>query len=1461
MGIFNPSFLLGLVILLYLASFVAFAIIRIVTGVSIQRLGYFSLRHIAFTPREGIRLDLSSLGLHLHRPTFAQPTWISLRLEELKVTLDVRALASSKTPPLPTNTAKAERSPSSSSTSPKPILRSNDPGLSRSRAWKRLTGVKEKLKRLHGKIHLLRLVDVFARNSSLVVTNVGHFEIGTFIMVVDTRRTTVDRGRLFQHKKIPAGDQQPAEWMFTVKGVLFTAEQKESLETLDIATLNIHGLLYKDMPGLRDTSIALKLGRIHIPYNDLIDGHERIKEFRNQANRESVENEADEFTVSDVIEEYDRPGSREANIVQTVSDSKEFISSLLRGIQEIQMAISFVGMTKAIRSTQSFGAPLSLNVSMNEFGLDMHRLDPKSPAHRMYFSPKDIAHQALLAAISISIGLDDGRKKPEKLLYVPMATTTIKTTLPSKTVSFSEDKDAAERNANILFANFIVTSPSFDVDPKHMPVVLALLQREQERRNEGPPDKVRSHHLLQRLLPKANIKMSIHEPVIRITLPPADAELKGTDEYDLLICAVSSISLDTESSHSSAGELHYALTSAMRLVSHQFYYHTAAGERHNLLLTDALELKVQLTASPEVCVTAAGNVQTLSVHMVRPEISTGVRQIVQQLSSKGSSKMTRREKDLSRHSDFLRPLPPWLAQFSLQGSNFGVEIAGIDSGVSKDAQGIALQLESWTADYKLKRIEPDDIPPSRRHVAKKSAVPDVPASTLAPPPEKRQTTDNTDGRRLAVHVRGLEGFVVEGVDALEPESFLSLPRFEIAFTTSSDTEGPIFHINSFVKALYVHYSLYRYYSMGVAVAVLRKAFAHDRQMTTPSSSLQNEKKDVPVSQPGRKQMRLTQHELITVDVKAELLQIKAKMPADPPMMLHVSGLEAGQHRWARPFLRSRLVRLYAEAPHFPSTWARIVSLKALRFDLREIKRKRGANIIEEKSFDIGTESIRFAVPHQLVMHKISDNVINVTKATAQLHHRFKTGTNEITLKKKSEKPKVLPRISIRSKIMLFDIEDGPFDWKLGMIYRIGLIEQKQRLASEEAFFAKAKYLRKSYKRGSSHYGNHAGNGQPGDSNQHSQAEIRRRRSHSPGNEVRHYSESSRNRRSQWMRYDPEGRCALSKDARVSVDDAWQKLQRYNAQSWKIRIDGAYRLQNRGMQEIRGIFLGSDEIAVEDSAERILSMPERPGLMSTLISDLHIVLDKPSFPINEYSQFLYTVGKGMPRDMEYSLIIPMNVQIDMGEARVTLRDYPLPLLHVPAIRPGQSPRLPSWSLKTDFVIAEEYRGDLSSRQVQVEVVPTNKLRSSDHINCFALDVLRTVSPIKTYSDVNIAINTNASTSITWGTSLQPAIQDMMMVIEGFSKPQVDPSGRTGFWDKIRLSVHSRVSVIWTSDGDVQLNLKGTYLFQRKALCILTMSFAQDPEIPTSSQATERALSWSGGKMFVGIFIARTIQRNS
>jgi hypothetical protein len=1418
MALPTPTFIAGLFLLAYLLSFVLFAFVRVVTGVSIQRIGISGLRRIAFTPVDGCRIEIRGLGLTLHRPTFAQPTWVSVVLTELKVTVDLQRLGEKprkKHAWTHWGNGSAEKVKSRRATPEESADEDNagDEENPRSRTWERLTTAKERIKRLHRNINYIRLVDVVATSAACVVVDVGSVQVGSFTMAVDTRTKTVDRSRLFNHHKPTTNkEHQPAEWIMALRSVLFTPEGKESTEILDHCTLNIHGMLYKELDGLRDASIALKLGRLSIPYDDFKSCLERAQKRRSAPLKKSRNLSQSDISFGDVMAELEHPGSREENIVRTVSDSKEFAGSVLRGIQEFQFAISFLGLTKQIHTGHDTDSPVYINMSMKELGMDLLRLDPRSPAHLMYFSRDDIAHQALLAAISISVGIDDGHGHPERLLYIPMATMTLNTTLPSKTIQYSRDKNIADRNANILFANLVITSPSLDLDPKHMPLLVAMFQNYQSKKTTSrrPENKRR---ILRRLLPKAVIKISIHEPVIRITLPPMEPEKQGTDEFDLLISSSSSVSLDVESSHAAEGDLHYALISTFRINSQQLYYQTASSEKHNLLLTDHVEIKLQLSAAPEVVVVINGTAQTFSVYLVRPEISEGLRQIVSQMQTGVRRK---RHAPRSRGSNFLRKLPSWLAQVNLQGSDFNLEVADTDLDVSKHARGVGLHLETWTAEYRQEKADKSEPRPVRRRAPSRTLSRDEyllrPSSPSSPKSPRKTTSDGTDGRRLALHSYGLEGFVLEAADTWEQEPFLSLPRMEVAFTTSSDKQGPVFHVHSFFQNMFFHYSLYRHFAVGVAAMMLRRSFNSHPQSRTAEPPRPATSQHLEVPSPTGEDTNFgsfTSEEIVTLDIRAHFIQIKADMPSDPPLMLHIYGLEAGRHRWTSPFFRSRLVRLHAESPHVKRVWSRIVSIKSLRMDYRQSKRRYGNTITDDKSFDIATDAIRIAVPHQLVMHKIFDNITNVTKTVKQLHHRFRTGNNEYILDKEPEGPKHVPKISVRSRAVMFEIEDGSFEWKLGVIYRYGLMEQKQRLAREHAFDLKVKRLQQEDDRrgGSRQRARSAHN-----HNRRARSKIRKNRNPKARSqsEERYHSDGSHGRfdHNHPMRYDKDGCTGLSGTSRTTIEEAREKLNRLNAQTWRKRIDHALSCQNRSMDDMRSVFWGLDDMPEEvDHKETILAVPQRPALMVFVISDLNLVLDKPSFPLSEYPSFLNRVGKGMPYDMQYSLLIPMHVHLNTGEARIQLRDYPLPLIHIPAVRPNQPSRLPSLSLKTDFVIAEEYRDVQSSRVNRVVVVPEEKTESGKLTGGFYVDVRRTVAPVKTYSDMAIDINSAYPTRITWGTSYQPAIQDMMQVIESFTKQAVDPSERVGFWDKIRLTFHSRFNVSWKGDGDVHLILKG------------------------------------------------------
>ena len=288
-----------------------------------------------------------------------------------------------------------------------------------------------------------------------------------------------------------------------------------------------------------------------------------------------------------------------------------------------------------------------------------------------------------------------------------------------------------------------------------------------------------------------------------------------------------------------------------------------------------------------------------------------------------------------------------------------------------------------------------------------------------------------------------------------------------------------------------------------------------------------------------------------------------------------------------------------------------------------------------------------------------------------------------------------------------------------------------------------------------------------------------------------------------MRYDPESAAGPTDNACVTKEEAWEKLQEHNSVAWIKSIRSALKQHRSRMSEAREMFWGPDEMPTESTDhETVLGLPPRPALMAAFFNDVAIAVDKPSFPLSDLPKFLHRVGKGLPEDTLFALLVPVSIKLTFSEAKVLLRDYPLPFIHIPHTRADQ--RGHSWSLQADFVLAEEFRGAESMRHAQVNIIPAQGLRQPD----YSIDVRRTVSPVKSYSDVKVSINTSYATRITWCTAYQPAIQDMMMVFETFTKPHVDPSERTGFWDKIRLILHSQITLAWEGDGDVHLTLKGS-----------------------------------------------------
>jgi hypothetical protein len=268
---------------------------------------------------------------------------------------------------------------------------------------------------------------------------------------------------------------------------------------------------------------------------------------------------------------------------------------------------------------------------------------------------------------------------------------------------------------------------------------------------------------------------------------------------------------------------------------------------------------------------------------------------------------------------------------------------------------------------------------------------------------------------------------------------------------------------------------------------------------------------------------------------------------------------------------------------------------------------------------------------------------------------------------------------------------------------------------------------------------------------------------------------------------------------MRVNEAWQGLLEHHSKSWKRHIDTGiskeqshyetqhntyYRHASTVDEHVTSPGL-SDQFHID-----IVSLPRYPPLFNLTINQTTLNFKPPEFDLEETRDFIYCVGKGQPLDTPLSTLIPFHLQWDSGETFAQIRDYPVPFLIVPA-----SER--AWSLSGDYVFADDLGHLDATRCIQVPL-----------LDDYDIHVARTATSLKFFSIVNINVHSSNLTHICWCVPYQPAIQDIMRVLDSFTKPPVDPSAKIGFWDKLRLIIHTRVKISFVGGGDLAMVMKGS-----------------------------------------------------
>ncbi|KXN86435.1 UPF0648 protein C3H5.09c [Leucoagaricus sp. SymC.cos] len=402
------------------------------------------------------------------------------------------------------------------------------------------------------------------------------------------------------------------------------------------------------------------------------------------------------------------------------------------------------------------------------------------------------------------------------------------------------------------------------------------------------------------------------------------------------------------------------------------------------------------------------------------------------------------------------------------------------------------------------------------------------------------------------------------------------------------------------------------------------------------------------------------------------------------------------------------------------------------------------------------ESLRLRIPHGYILADLILDLTVVAKAAKHLVHIVKSGMFTDMPSPEPEGPKLAPNMTFDIGSFCIEAIDDPFEAKLSAIWRVGLEAVKQRLEREEAFSAKLAAIQAA-----------------GDNS-----------------DVKVVVEGDHDYR-------------FTAKHTVPVEDARRRLDEVHFLDWKFRLQNLRNSFSRQesiiLHRLYGPQIRSGKAPFSKS--KLLADSGAPPLFRLFIKSLNLVVSLPTFSLDKIPNFLHEQGGGLRRDTEFSLLIPLHVNFMLNSVRITIRDFPIPLLHV---QRDSDSRVPAWTFDSDVVIAEEMGSDLSSDWIECPVLLANQ--GIYGTSPLSLHVPKTIMPVKTYACPNIDIATSCPTILSWGVSYTPSIQDVVRIIETLTPNPQDSSPPIGFWDKLRLIAHWKIK--FSFRGEVRCYLKGS-----------------------------------------------------
>ena len=380
------------------------------------------------------------------------------------------------------------------------------------------------------------------------------------------------------------------------------------------------------------------------------------------------------------------------------------------------------------------------------------------------------------------------------------------------------------------------------------------------------------------------------------------------------------------------------------------------------------------------------------------------------------------------------------------------------------------------------------------------------------------------------------------------------------------------------------------------------------------------------------------------------------------------------------------------------------------------------------------DSARLRIPSGFVLANLILDISVTIKCLRHLTQMIAVGSYSEMPPPGAEVAKNMPNLVVRIGCLVLEAADDLLETRLGLIWRAGSEACRQRLDRENAFTAKV-------------------------------VAILAAEAHTPS--------SARASDSDYQ---------FSAAHTISVEEARARLFMVHGVDWALRLKEARDKRSRHEHQLKQRLFGHH--AMKGAADvpnlvTVTAVEDVPPLFRAVCRGLHLKASKPSFSPDALPEFLYEQGNGIPRDTQFSLLLPMHLNFALSSLRLCLRDYPIPLLNIPEHSKKDTP---VWEFDSDLVVAEEMGTPFSIDWIKCQVVGTH----SDILGArpMWITVPKTIMPVKSYANPIIRVTAHDVTSFAWGISYGPATQDLIRVLETLSTSPRDPSPHLGFWDKVR-----------------------------------------------------------------------------